>query len=133
MVEMRASIKGDKALRRKFSKLPEAVRTRGMRYALQAGAKPVVREARRRAPKRPDSGIMAKSIDQETVKDGRGFKVKIGPGKDEGWYGRFVEMGTVHATPHPFLAPSAQERRHEVFGEVRKALWRFLKWEARRR
>ena len=85
----------------------------------------VVREAiENEAPE--DSGDLKESIAVSRVKTKDGVKhVEIGPDKD-GFYGKFVEFGTVKQKANPFMSrgyeKSKENASNKVEDELRKGL-----------
>ena len=89
----------------------------------EAGA--IVKEAiKQEAPHR--TGTLQKSVTASRVKTKDGVKhVEVGPGK-EGWYGKFVEFGTVRMKANPFMARafhnSKENAVEKIAEELRKGL-----------
>lgn len=85
----------------------------------------VVRGAiEKETPKR--TGTLRESIKASGVRAKEGMKqVLVGPG-DEGWYGKFVEFGTVKKKANPFMArgyeASKEEAVKKIAAELRKGL-----------
>jgi HK97 gp10 family phage protein len=85
----------------------------------------VVKEAiKQEAPQR--TGTLKKSIETSGIKTKDGVKhVEVGPDK-EGWYGKFVEFGTVKMRANPFMArgyETSKERSvDKIAEELRKGL-----------
>lgn len=57
-----------------------------------------------------------------SVPVGRQVVTEIAYGVWSSWYSPFVEFGTSHSAPHPFLMPAAEEGLPEVVGLVNAAL-----------
>lgn len=85
----------------------------------------IVKEAiKQEAPQR--TGTLKKSIEVSGVRTKDGFKhVAVGPGK-EGYYGKFLEFGTVKMKAKPFMAPgyekSKERAMEKITEELRKGL-----------
>jgi HK97 gp10 family phage protein len=81
----------------------------------------VVREAiKQEAPRK--TGTLKKSIEVSRVKNKDGAKyVEVGPGK-EGYYGKFLEFGTVKMKAKPFMAPGYEKSKEKAMGEIEKNL-----------
>ena len=85
----------------------------------------VVREAiEKEAPKK--TGTLRESIKASGVRAKEGMKqVLVGPG-DAGWYGKFVEFGTVKKKANPFMARgyevSKEEAVEKIAAELRRGL-----------
>ncbi|WP_296969171.1 HK97-gp10 family putative phage morphogenesis protein [Tepidanaerobacter sp. EBM-38] len=79
----------------------------------------VVREAiKQEAPRK--TGTLKKSIEVSRVKNKDGAKyVEVGPGK-EGWYGKFLEFGTVKMKAKPFMAPGYEKSKEKAMEEIEK-------------
>ena len=68
------------------------------------------------------TGALKKSIEVSGVKTREGIKqVEVGPGKD-GWYGKFVEFGTVKMKAKPFMGPGYEASKNEAMAAVEKEL-----------
>lgn len=48
------------------------------------------------------------------------------------FYARFLEFGTVHQPPHPFLRPALDETRQQVLDGIKGDLWAEIKRAAER-
>jgi HK97 gp10 family phage protein len=81
----------------------------------------VVKEAiKQEAPER--TGTLKKSIETSKVKTKDGIKhVEVGPGKD-GWYGKFVEFGTVKMKAQPFMAPGYEKSKDKAMEKIAEEL-----------
>lgn len=123
---VRFQLKGDKELERKLKRLSKELVPQVLEQAVLAGAKPIQEQASANAPVR--TGTLRDDIQVEVQKKTpTEVAVAIGPGQ-KAWYGKFVELGTSQAPPHPFLRPAVIHRKKEAFAkfsdEVRKALQR---------
>ncbi|MCM3761037.1 HK97 gp10 family phage protein [Alkalihalobacillus oceani] len=68
------------------------------------------------------SGTLKKSITVSRVKTtGDQKRVEIGPDKD-GWYGKFVEFGTVKMKANPFMARGYETSKSQAMAEIKKQL-----------
>ncbi len=105
----------------------EKLGTKGNRIENKAlrEAGEVVRGAiEKEAPKK--TGTLRESIKASGVRTREGMKqVLVGPG-DKGWYGKFVEFGTVKMKANPFMArgyeTSKEEAVEKIAGELKKGL-----------
>ncbi len=81
----------------------------------------IVKEAiKQEAPHK--TGTLKKSIEASGVKTKDGMKhVEVGPGK-EGWYGRFVEFGTVKMRANPFMARGYENSKDKVVDKIAEEL-----------
>jgi HK97 gp10 family phage protein len=48
--------------------------------------------------------------------------IDVGPGKDTAWRAKFLEFGTSHAPPYPFIEPAIRETKEEVKRILRESL-----------
>lgn len=88
--------------------------------AASAGAEPIREQAGQNAPR--DTGALARlEITKVASKQQDRVIVKIGPSKDV-FYGLFVELGTVHMAPEPFLAPALEQKSGEATQETANVL-----------
>lgn len=68
------------------------------------------------------SGKLKMSISVSRVKTKGGFKqVEVGPDK-EGWYGKFVEFGTVKMKANPFMARGYENSKGEAMSTIEKSI-----------
>lgn len=81
----------------------------------------VVKEAiKQEAPRR--TGTLKKSIETSRVKTkGIAKHVEVGPGK-EGYYGKFVEFGTVKMRANPFMARGYENSKDKVVDKIAEEL-----------
>jgi HK97 gp10 family phage protein len=81
----------------------------------------VVKEAvKQAAPRR--TGTLRASIAVSNVKTKDGVKhVEVGPGK-EGWYGKFLEFGTVKMKAQPFMAPGYENSKNQAMATIEREL-----------
>ena len=114
-----------KKLARLFDKLPEGFDSKYMNSLLRFSAKPTVRAAQNKAPL--DTGVMAESLGVISLRKAKTASIVVGPRvrgkfkvvKNEptnrgGWYGHFVEFGTVRQEADPFMRP-AWDQTQDVF------------------
>ncbi len=121
MIKM--DIKGGKQLAQLMKQVPLRIERKIAKKALREGARPVIKEARARAPK-GKTGLLKKSIRAYTAK---GAKIRIGPSRDA-WYAHFVEFGTSKMTARPFMRP-AFDRAGELVQISTKAVLKHLERE----
>jgi HK97 gp10 family phage protein len=81
----------------------------------------VVRQAiEQEAPQK--TGTLKKSIKTSGVKGRDGGKhVEVGPGK-EGFYGKFVEFGTVKMRANPFMSRGYETSKDEALATIEREL-----------
>jgi len=90
-----------------------------MESAIEPAAELIAVRARVRAPDAPPIGEgLVSAIHTDTQPEG----VYVVAGDDEHWYGHFLEFGTRHSAPHPFLIPALEESRAEAVALGREAL-----------
>lgn len=89
------------------------------------GAGEVVKDAIvREVPVR--TGKLKESITVSRVKNKDGAKhVEVGPGKD-GWYGKFIEFGTVKMKAKPFMEPGYENSKDAALDTIQEELKRGL-------
>lgn len=123
---LKVKIEGLDDLKRNFEKLERKTKKKHLRKALRAGAKPIRDEAKRRAPRRtsPPARTEGKPLH-------RTVKVRAAPrqkGMDlalqvtTAGHGIFLEFGTVHIAPQPFLRPAFDQQKDASISEFRKKL-----------
>ncbi|MGF7186646.1 HK97 gp10 family phage protein [Desulfitispora alkaliphila] len=88
--------------------------------ALKEAGKVVEEAIKSETPER--TGTLKKSISTSGVKTKDGFKhVKIGPDK-EGWYGIFVEFGTVNMRANPFVGRGYEKSKNQAMAKISEEL-----------
>ena len=105
----------------------EAMGQRGLRIenkALREAGKMVQEAIQKETPQ--DSGTLKRSIQVSNVKTKGGMKhVLVGPDKS-GWYGSFVEFGTVKMRADPFMGRGYEQIKGNVITtillEIRKGM-----------
>jgi HK97 gp10 family phage protein len=129
MPDLEFEVKGLKELFDALEQVPAKLENNILRGAIRAGSKPIVEEARRRAPvlksldPRRVFGALAKSIRARAVRMRGGLLMggvvaggaaTVGRGADkvqaEPFYARFVEFGTAKNPPQAFLRPAVDTR-----------------------
>lgn len=72
------------------------------------------------------TGKLKKSISVSGIKRKSGEPyVQVGPGKD-GWYGKFVEFGTVKMKAKPFMEPGYENSKDAALDTIQEELKRGL-------
>lgn len=72
------------------------------------------------------TGKLKKSISVSGIKrEGGEPYVQVGPGKD-GWYGKFVEFGTVKMKAKPFMEPGYENSKDAALDTIQEELKRGL-------
>lgn len=139
---MTVTVKGLKRLLEKMDKLGITTE-KVMQEALVLSGKKVKREARmmintsspsgrfygnHRAssagePPRTDTGNLVRNID---VKEGKGI-VRVGIMSQKAIYGAYLEFGTRHIAPRPWLKPSTDKSRDFILNSFQVALKKGIK------
>jgi HK97 gp10 family phage protein len=125
-MDLKYKIEGGKELAELLKKLPDKVEKNFMRQAVRAGAAVVVKDARNRVPKR--TGNLSKSIGtvSRKTRGGKvGVSIKARQGKErenDGFYGRFIERGTVYIAARPFLRPALKNNVPAIISAMAKKL-----------
>lgn len=115
----RMQVKGLVELKKNLEKVGRNV-TDVMDDAIMAGAAVIEKAAKAKAPVK--FGRLRRSITAEIKSKSYTFvTVRVGPGK-EGFYGRFVELGTKKMPAKPFLRPAFDENVQEARKEIRKVI-----------
>ena len=123
-------LEGVKELDRVLASLPKAAGKQQLKAFLRKAAKPVVKDARARAPK--DSGAMAKSIKARTMtRTNVPAAISIGPDAEH-WYGVLRERGTAHQAAQPFLRPAWDAHKKSIAANLAKDLSYVLERMAQR-
>jgi len=111
-----------KQLLKALGKLPINIQKNVMVGSTRAGAKVVSDEAKRLVPVR--FGRLRKSIGLTKRKSKRGeVEFSVSPrkgGKNDGFYGRFIELGTSKMIARPFLRPALEKSVDEVLVASKK-------------
>lgn len=126
-----AVIEGVAEARRKFSDLEAKAQRSVLRQAAKRAAKPVVEEAKRRAPvDSSNEGDLAGSIGSKSRTRKGEIIIDVSYGKDEFW-GLYQELGTAHHAAQPFLRPALDNNEQEVVdafaGELAKVIRKVTK------
>lgn len=102
MADRSFQVKGLAELDRVLGELPRRVANNSLRAAVRAGLKPVLEAAR--ANIHSISGDLARSLRIVSRRQRSPNQVAGAVSTSKlGYYGRWVELGTVHAPPHPFM------------------------------
>ena len=108
-----------------FDKLGDKIGRRVMRKAVNAGANPIVKEARALVPRR--TGLLRKSIGKRVrtykprtviaiIGIRKGFAT---PTANPRKYAHLVEFGTQRTRAKPFLRPAVKSQAHAAFAVMR--------------
>lgn len=88
--------------------------------AAEAGGKVLVTAMSQRAPKR--TGKLSRGIVMSTERTEGGVSVKVGPGKDVFYGGRWIELGTKFMPAQPYMRPAMDESKKQVLAAVKEAI-----------
>jgi HK97 gp10 family phage protein len=124
---------GAKELSKLLKKLPVKVEKNFMRQAVRAGARVVVKDARKRVPK--NTGNLAKSlgvVSRRAKNITMSVKARSGKKqKNDGFYGRFIEFGTRKMAARPFLRPALESNVSNIIkamaDKLNQAIDKFVK------
>jgi len=112
---------GMEAILKKLKALTERVQKNVLTGAIRAGASSISKEAKLLVTK--DSGTLKKSIGvvKRKSKNKNIVYFSVAPLKKKGgWYGHFLEFGTVKAPAHPFMRPAFEKKGNETIEEAKK-------------
>jgi HK97 gp10 family phage protein len=131
---VRIKVDGLQALGAKLQELSEEMSTKIARGATAAAAGVVKKSAQQKAPKR--TGNLAKNIITKrlgksqttltsehivTVRRKR-TKAQKAAGEESAYYGKFVEFGSIHNTPHPYLRPAFDENVSQAIDTMKTVI-----------
>lgn len=134
-MELKFEIKGLRELDAGLAELPAAVRGKTLEAALMRAAKPILDEARSRAPVRQGGakrigkgskgrlpGFLRASLRRARKRaSDASATVQIGPHR-RAFYGMFQEFGTSRQAARPFLRPAFDAKAQEALKLLRDAL-----------
>lgn len=117
--------KANKSIKKLSKKLDDKV----LKKVIRQSTKPLINSARSTVSKR--TGNLSKSIGNLPLRKAK-RSVYVGPKsgkkrKYDGWYGRFVEFGTKHMKPRPFMGPSWDKSKGSVLRNIELKLKRIIK------
>lgn len=120
-----------------MKELDSRVQKRIARSATAAGARVIANEAKKLVP--VDTGNLKKNIRTANLKPNQpglqetavGVRVK-GKKDDSAYYFRFLEFGTAHMAPRPFLRPAFETKKQEAAGKIKDQLAKRLDAEAKK-
>jgi HK97 gp10 family phage protein len=136
MSSFSVEVKGLAELQATLSRLPGMIQERIGVQAMSAAAKVIQDEMANRAPIRQTTadqpapkkaygskkkgdfrfpGNLKRHITRRRVRAASGTMIsyEVGP-SGAAWYGRLVEMGTKHASAHPFMRPAVDTKANEA-------------------
>ena len=94
---------------------------------LREETKPVVEDARSRAPK--DTGAMARGIKRSISKKKLEARISAGGmvGGVDTYYAQFVEFGTKHMPAQPFLFPACRAHEERIGDALSRAMYDLIR------
>lgn len=133
--------KGLRELKKALDALPDKINKKVLDSAVRAGANVIKKEAQSNVNIRPTQndneggkrnrapGSLRKGISVAKVK-GTGTRVHFVVGtRKKAFYGRFLEFGTKHIAPRPWLRPAYESKKAAAQAAFVKSLSRGLKRE----
>ena len=112
-------IEGLDDLEKQFDRLIDTSKKKVMMKALNAGATPIKKEAKKNAP--VDKGVLKSSIRSKQMKHTQKPSVGIYvAGKAYYWW--FIEEGTSKMAAAPFLRPAADSKHEEGINKFKEKL-----------
>ena len=101
------------------------VSTKIVRQSLRKGSLTIVQTAKEKVPVK--SGVLKSSIRAYKVKAWKPNTMVYRVGLTEkGWYGRFVEFGTIKQKPQPFLRPAMMENDDRVLNTFKSEIRKYI-------
>lgn len=134
-MEFKFEIKGLRELEAGLAEIPAAVRGKTLEAALMRAAKPILDEARSRAPVRQGGakrmgkgskvrmpGFLRASLRRARKRGSdASATVQIGPHR-RAFYGMFQELGTSRQAARPFLRPAFESKAQDALQLLRTSL-----------
>ena len=118
---MTVRVIGLEETQRKFRQARKIMDRALLKKAVQAGADPIEKEAKRLVPTR--TGALRDSITTRITKATANMaEASVAPDREKAWYGHFVEFGTVRRAAHPFLLPAFDNEQTAIDTAVRTVL-----------
>ncbi|MBD3838834.1 MAG: HK97 gp10 family phage protein [Epsilonproteobacteria bacterium] len=105
-----------------LSSLSDRIQKNVMMGATRASARVVQKEAKRIVRVKTGNLKLSVLIQKEKIRqDGVvRYTVRTGRKKHDGYYGRFLEFGTVNMAPKPFLRPAYEAKKDELIDAFRE-------------
>ena len=122
-MRIRVEIKGSNELKRALKKIPKNATRRSLGKAAKAGAEPILKSARQKAP--VDTGRLRDSLRSTfAYQSSRAARVQVAPNlKPEGGsrhsYDYYEEFGTSFHPAQPFMRPAVDEQHKNAVEETR--------------
>lgn len=128
-----SELAGVDVLMKRLSKMDISLRVKLLRQAVSQSMTPVLRQAQMRVPVGAKThktykgrwvapGFSKRSIRRKTAIENGKVVVRIGVRKEAFYAVQFLELGTKHISPRPWLQPALETQQGEVLGRIRSAL-----------
>ena len=125
-MRIRVEIKGSKELQNALKKIPKNATRRSLAKAAKAGAEPILRSAKQKAP--VDTGRLRDSLRSTfAYQSSRAARVQVASNlKPEGGsrhsYDYYQEFGTSFHPAQPFMRPAVDEQHDNAVEQTRKTM-----------
>lgn len=135
-MRVRIEIQGVDELVRNLNKIPKNATRRSLAKAAKAGAEPILRSARQKAP--VDTGRLRDSLRSKyAYQSSRAVRVEISSNmkpKGSSWhsYDYYQEFGTSQHPAQPFMRPAADEQKEKAVEETRRMMEQAVLEEVRK-
>lgn len=124
--ELVVKIEGLDALKQRFNRLPRQIQSDTLADAMRDVCKMVRDQMAMEAP-HGETGHLAAHMTYRVRRSVReGIVGEIGPGKAE-FYARFLEFGTIHMAPRPFMRLALEARSADAVRMIGQAINKTLK------
>lgn len=118
-------IEGLEPLKQRFNRLPRQIQSDTLADGMRDACKLVRDEMAMNAPR--ESGDLANHMTYRVRRSVQeGIIGEVGPGKAE-FYARFLEFGTIHMAPRPFMRLSLEARSADAVRIIGQAIDKTLK------
>jgi len=125
-MRIRVEIKGSKELQNALKKIPKNATRRSLAKAAKAGAEPILRSAKQKAP--VDTGRLRDSLRSTfAYQSSRAVRVQVASSlkpKKGSWhsYDYYQEFGTSFHPAQPFMRPAVDEQHENAVEQTRKTM-----------
>lgn len=125
-MRIRVEIKGSKELKNALKKIPKNATRRSLAKAAKAGAEPILRSAKQKAP--VDTGRLRDSLRSTfAYQSSRAVRVQVASSlkpKGGSWhsYDYYQEFGTSFHPAQPFMRPAVDEQHANAVEQTRKTM-----------
>jgi HK97 gp10 family phage protein len=118
MAEVKVDVIGVQEVMDALAELPAEVQKEVLDGILEEASLMLEQEAKRLAPYR--TGKLRDSIEARKMKPGRGEYARYAIGPKGVRYAGFVEFGTAHNPPKPYMRPTHDGKKAEVISDARQ-------------